>query len=49
MLADKAFDPNGQLFFDIFEFDGFLGDVMTVNLTYNAVFEVERRNIASAS
>ena len=43
MLADKAFDPNGQLFFDIFNFDGFLGDVMTVNLTYKPYFEVERR------
>ena len=43
MLADKAFDSNGQLFFDIFDFDGFLGDVMTVNLTYKPYFEVERR------
>jgi FtsP/CotA-like multicopper oxidase with cupredoxin domain len=43
MLADKAFDANGQLFFDIFDFDGFLGDVMTVNLTYLPYFEVERR------
>ena len=43
MLADKAFDPSGQLYFDIFNFDGFLGDVMTVNLTYRPYFEVERR------
>jgi FtsP/CotA-like multicopper oxidase with cupredoxin domain len=43
MLADKAFDPTGQLYFDIFNFDGFLGDVMTVNLTYKPYFEVERR------
>jgi manganese oxidase len=43
MLADKAFDSNGQLFMDIFQFDGFLGDVMTVNLTYKPYFEVERR------
>jgi FtsP/CotA-like multicopper oxidase with cupredoxin domain len=43
MLADKAFDQNGQLLFDIFDFDGFLGDVMTVNLTYKPYFEVERR------
>ncbi len=43
MLADKAFDGNGQLFMDIFNFDGFLGDVMTVNLTYKPYFEVERR------
>jgi len=43
MLADKAFDANGQLIMDIFNFDGFLGDVMTVNLTYKPYFEVERR------
>jgi FtsP/CotA-like multicopper oxidase with cupredoxin domain len=43
VLADKAFDQDGQLFFDIFDFDGFLGDVMTVNLAYNPFFEVERR------
>ena len=43
MLADKAWDQNGQLFFDIFDFDGFLGDAMTVNLAYKPFFEVERR------
>jgi manganese oxidase len=43
MLADKAFDQTGQLYFDIFDFDGFLGDVMTVNLAYKPYFEVERR------
>jgi FtsP/CotA-like multicopper oxidase with cupredoxin domain len=43
MLADKAFDQDGQLFFDIFDFDGFIGDVNTVNLAYNPYFEVERR------
>jgi len=43
MLADKAWDNNGQLAMDIFEFDGFLGDRMTVNLTYKPYFEVERR------
>ena len=43
MLADKAWDQNGQLFMDIFDFDGFLGDMMTVNLTYKPYFEVERR------
>jgi FtsP/CotA-like multicopper oxidase with cupredoxin domain len=43
MFADKAFDANGQLIMDIFNFDGFLGDVMTVNLTYKPYFEVERR------
>src|SRR5438093_1730025 len=43
LLADKAFDQDGQLFFDIFDFDGFIGDVNTVNLAYNPYFEVERR------
>jgi FtsP/CotA-like multicopper oxidase with cupredoxin domain len=43
MLADKAFDRDGQLLFDIFNLDGFLGDVMTVNLIYKPYFEVERR------
>jgi manganese oxidase len=43
MLADKAFDSTGQLFMDIFDFDGFLGDLMTVNLIYKPFFEVERR------
>ena len=43
MVADKAWDRNGQLAFDIFQTDGFLGDVMTVNLAYKPFFEVERR------
>jgi FtsP/CotA-like multicopper oxidase with cupredoxin domain len=43
MLADKAWDKDGQLYFDIFNFDGFLGDAMTVNLSYKPYFEVKRR------
>ena len=43
MLADKAWDQQRQLYFDIFNFDGFLGDQMTVNLAYKPYFEVERR------
>jgi FtsP/CotA-like multicopper oxidase with cupredoxin domain len=43
MLNEKAFDANGQLFMDIFQFDGFLGDLMCVNLIYKPFFEVERR------
>jgi FtsP/CotA-like multicopper oxidase with cupredoxin domain len=43
MLSDKAWDRDGQLCFDIFDLDGFLGDVMTVNLLYKPYFEVERR------
>ncbi len=43
MIADKAFDSVGQLAFDIMNFDGFLGDVMTVNLAFKPFFNVERR------
>jgi FtsP/CotA-like multicopper oxidase with cupredoxin domain len=43
MFNEKAFDASGQLFMDIFQFDGFLGDLMCVNLTYKPFFEVERR------
>jgi FtsP/CotA-like multicopper oxidase with cupredoxin domain len=43
LLSDKAWDQDGQLCFDIFNFDGFLGDSMTVNLAYKPYFEVERR------
>ena len=43
MLSDKAWDRDGQLCFDIFNLDGFVGDVMTVNLLYKPYFEVERR------
>src|SRR5215813_1061625 len=43
MLAEKAWDAEGQLAMDIFEFDGFIGDRMTVNLTYKPFMEVERR------
>jgi manganese oxidase len=45
MLADKAWDPAppAQLWFNIFDFDGFLGDRMTVNLVDNPYFEVEAR------
>jgi FtsP/CotA-like multicopper oxidase with cupredoxin domain len=43
MIADKAFDRDGQLTYDIFNFDGFLGDVPTTNLSYKPYFEVEPR------
>jgi FtsP/CotA-like multicopper oxidase with cupredoxin domain len=43
VLADKAWDANGQLAFNKFDFDGFLGDRMTVNLVDNPYFEVEAR------
>ena len=40
VLTDNAFDAAGQLFFDIFAIDGFLGDVPMVNLAYAPFFEV---------
>ena len=43
MLADKAFDQDGQLAMDILQFDGFIGDVMTTNLAYRPYMEVEPR------
>src|SRR5204863_401417 len=43
VLADKAMDRDGQQYFDIFNSEGFLGDVMTTNFAYNPYFEVERR------
>ena len=43
MLADKAWDAQGQLAFDIFEVDGFLGDRICVNGAFKPFFEVERR------
>jgi manganese oxidase len=43
MVNEKAWDSTGQLFMDIFQFDGFLGDRMCVNLIYKPFFEVERR------
>ena len=43
MLSEKATDQNGQLAFDIFNFDGFLGDMMMANLAYKPYFFVERR------
>jgi FtsP/CotA-like multicopper oxidase with cupredoxin domain len=43
MLADKAWDAQGQLWFNILNTDGFLGDRVTVNMADNPYFEVERR------
>jgi FtsP/CotA-like multicopper oxidase with cupredoxin domain len=43
VLADKAWDAQGQLAFNIFNFDGFVGDRMTVNMVDNPYFEVEAR------
>jgi FtsP/CotA-like multicopper oxidase with cupredoxin domain len=39
-VTNPAFDRNGQLFFDIFDTDGFLGDILAVNGTYYPFLEV---------
>ena len=43
LVADKAWDQDGQLFFNIFNLDGFLGDVMTVNWLYKPYLDVRAR------
>jgi FtsP/CotA-like multicopper oxidase with cupredoxin domain len=40
MLSDGACDQDGQYFFDIFNTDGFLGDMPLVNYAYAPYFEV---------
>ena len=40
VVSDAATDQSGQLFFDIFDTDGFLGDIPLVNLTYAPVMQV---------
>jgi len=40
VISDAATDQNGQLFFDIFNTDGFLGDIPLVNMSYAPYFEV---------
>jgi FtsP/CotA-like multicopper oxidase with cupredoxin domain len=40
ILSDAAFDQDGQLFFDIFDTDGFLGDVPLVNFQYKPFMNV---------
>ena len=37
VVADKAWDANGQLWFNIFNTDGFLGDQVLVNWQYQSV------------
>jgi FtsP/CotA-like multicopper oxidase with cupredoxin domain len=43
MLSDKAWDANGQLTMDTLQFDGFLGDQMTVNFAWKPFFNVYAR------
>ena len=40
IVSDAAFRQDGQLFFDIFNTDGFLGDVPLVNMAYAPFLEV---------
>ncbi len=43
VFADKVFDQNGQVFFDLFNLDGILGDRFTVNGKIQPFFKVARR------
>lgn len=43
MLGNPALDTRGQLAYDIFDTDGFLGDIITVNNAYYPHMEVPRR------
>ena len=43
VVADKAFDQDGQLFFNPLITDGFLGDVMTVNWVYKPYMDTRAR------
>jgi FtsP/CotA-like multicopper oxidase with cupredoxin domain len=43
VIADKAWLPDGQLWFNIFNTDGFLGDRLTVNWQYHPFLDVRAR------
>ena len=43
VVADKAWDDNGQLKFNIFNTDGFLGDRIAVNWVYKPYLDVRAR------
>lgn len=43
LIAAKAWDNNGQLFFNPFNTDGFLGDRMTVNWLFKPYMDVRAR------
>jgi FtsP/CotA-like multicopper oxidase with cupredoxin domain len=43
VLAEKAWDTEGQLWFNPFNTKGFIGDVMTVNWLYKPYMEVRTR------
>lgn len=43
VLADKAWDQSGQLWFNIFNLDGFVGDRLLTNWLYKPYFNVRAR------
>lgn len=43
LLAEKAWDEDGQLWFNPFNIKGFIGDVMTVNWLYKPYLDVRAR------
>jgi FtsP/CotA-like multicopper oxidase with cupredoxin domain len=43
MIADKSWDSDGQLFFNIFNTDGFLGDRVLTNWLWQPYFNVRAR------
>jgi len=43
VIGDKAWDAEGQLWMDVFNRNGFLGDQMTVNFAYKPKFDVRAR------
>ncbi|MGK3999089.1 multicopper oxidase family protein [Sorangium sp. So ce1024] len=43
MFTDRVFDEDGQLFFDLFNLDGILGDKFVVNGRIQPFFKVARR------
>ena len=43
LLAEKAWDGDGQLWFNPFNLNGFIGDVMTVNWLYKPYMDVRAR------
>ena len=42
-IGDKAWDANGQLWFNSFDTDGFLGDQVLVNMTWRPELDVRAR------
>lgn len=44
VIADKAWDKNGQLFFNIFNLDGFIADQVLTNWLWHPYFDVRARS-----